>query len=62
MKNKLLLCVIALIGLVGCQKDVDVIGTTEKLANKTLLGCYSYTVVDSVAMTTFKKEYLPTWL
>ena len=56
MKNKLLLCAVALIGLVGCQKDVDVIGTTDKLANKTMLGCYTYTVVDSATMTTFKKE------
>lgn len=50
------LLAVAVIGLVGCKKNADVLGITEKLANKTMLWCYVCTEVDSVTMTTFTKE------
>jgi len=54
---KLTAFVLALVSLAGCKKDVDVIGISDDLANKTMLGYYTYTSLDSVNMQTSKKEF-----
>lgn len=54
---KLTAFVLVLVSLAGCKKDVDVIGISDNLANKTMLGYYTNTVLDSVNMQTSKKEY-----
>ena len=54
---KLTAFVLVLVSLAGCKKDVDVIGISDNLANKTMLGYYTYTVLDSTNMQTSKKEY-----
>lgn len=48
--------VIVLVGMSGCQKDVDVIGLSNGIANKTMLGIYTYTSIDSAAMIVTKHE------
>lgn len=59
MKNKLFkltALLVVVLGLAGCQKEVDVMGITNDLANKNLQGCYTYTALDSATMTTYKQE------
>ena len=60
MKNKILLCACSLAVLVGvlssCKKDADVLGISKGIANKTMLGIYTYTAIDSATMQVFKKE------
>ena len=48
--------VMVLVGMAGCQKDVDVIGMSEKIAEKTMLGIYTYTSIDSATMNVTKHE------
>lgn len=60
MKNKLLVCAIALatLGMLGCRKDkVDVFDTNIKIAQKSLQGLYIYLDVDSVIMNTTLHEW-----
>lgn len=54
---KLTAFVLVLVSLAGCKKDVDVMDVLNDLANKNLLGYYTYTVVDSAKMQVSKKEY-----
>lgn len=54
---KLTALVLAVVSLAGCQKDTDIFGVTEDIANKTILGYYSYTTLDSTTMQVFKEEY-----
>ena len=54
---KLTAFILVLVSLAGCKKDVDVIGISDSLANKTMLGYYTNTVLDSTNMQTSKKEY-----
>lgn len=54
---KLTAFILVLVSLAGCKKDVDVIGISDDLANKTMLGYYTYTSFDSTKMQTLKKEY-----
>lgn len=60
MKNKILLCACSLAVLVGlltsCKNDADVVGISQGIAKKTLLGIYTYTQIDSASMQVFKKE------
>lgn len=60
MKNKILLCACSLAVLVGmlssCKKEADVLGISQSIANKTMLGVYTYTAIDSASMQVFKKE------
>lgn len=42
----------------ACQHDVDVIGISEGLAKKNMLGSYAYTAVDSALMQVTKIEVL----
>ena len=53
---KLTVFVLAIVSLAGCKKNVDVFGVSEDLANKRLLGYYTYTDLDSTTMQTSKKE------
>lgn len=60
MRNKLLVCVcaLALFGMVGCRKDkTDLFAVDEQLAQKTLVGTYVYTAVDSTTMSTTFYEW-----
>lgn len=41
----------------ACQHDVDVIGVSEGLAKKNMLGAYTHTAVDSALMQVTKIEY-----
>jgi hypothetical protein len=53
---KLTALVLAVVSLAGCKKDVDTIGISDSLANKTMLGIYTYTEIDSATMQVYKKE------
>lgn len=60
MKNKLFKLTalwIVVVGLAGCQSDVDVLGISNDLALGKMPGYYTFTEVDSVAMTVTKTEY-----
>lgn len=63
MKNnlfKLTALLVVVVGLVSCRGDESVLPITENLANKTLLGFYTYTTLDSVTMRTSSKEFFLT--
>jgi len=61
MKNKILFCACALALVVAmftaCEKQVDVEGLTEQVAQKTMLGMYSYMEVDTANMAVIIKEW-----
>jgi len=60
MKNKVLKLtafIFAFVSLAGCQKDADVLGISERLANQTMLGYYTYTNLDSTTMNVTKQEF-----
>ena len=60
MKNKLFKLTalwIVVVGLAGCQSNENVLPIAENLANKTLLGYYTHTTLDSATMQTASEEY-----
>ena len=60
MKNKIFKLTalwMVVVGLAACQSNENVLPITENLANQTLLGYYTYTTLDSVAMQTASEEY-----
>ena len=60
MKNKIFKLTalwMVVVGFAACQSNEDVLPIAEDLANKTLLGYYTYTTLDSVAMQTASEEF-----